>query len=69
MDATYTHTTAEKLLGEVFSVLSMLRLYNEAQLPLDESLETVERRLGAWCKRAASLGVSQWSAVSWLVNE
>jgi hypothetical protein len=39
----------------VFSVLSVLRLYNEDQLPLGESLETVARRVGSWCEMASSL--------------
>jgi hypothetical protein len=51
------HTTAE-LLGEVFSVWSMLRLYNKGQLPLEESPETAVRRPGGWCEMAASLGIS-----------
>jgi hypothetical protein len=65
------HATMEVLLGAVFSVQSMLRLYNEAQLPLEENLETEVRRIGGWCEMAASLGVSEWSGVEWseLVGE
>jgi hypothetical protein len=29
-------------------------LYNEGQLPLQESLETVVRRVRGWCDRAAN---------------
>jgi hypothetical protein len=35
------------------------RLYNEGQLPLEESLETAVRRVGGWCEMAASLVVSE----------
>jgi hypothetical protein len=52
----------------VFSVQSMPRLYNEGQLPLEESLETTAKRVGGWCEMASSLGVT-WSGVSWLVSE
>jgi hypothetical protein len=38
----------------------VLRLYNEEQLRLRESLETAVRRAGGWCEMDASLGVS-WS--------
>jgi hypothetical protein len=48
----------EKLLGEVFSVWSVPRLYNEEQLQLQESLETAVRRIGGLCEMAASLGVN-----------
>jgi hypothetical protein len=34
MAATDTHPTVEELLGAVFSVQSVPRLYNEGQLPL-----------------------------------
>jgi hypothetical protein len=69
MAATDTHTTIEELLGAAFSVHSLPRLYNEGQLPLGGSLETAVRRVGCWCEVATSLGVGQWSGVSWLVNE
>jgi hypothetical protein len=35
--------TTDELLEAVFSVWSVLRLYNEGQLPLEESLETAMR--------------------------
>jgi hypothetical protein len=47
-----------KTVGAVFSARSVLRLYNEGQLPLEESLETGVRRVGGWCEMAASLGGS-----------
>jgi hypothetical protein len=49
----------EELLEEVFSVWSMLRLYDEEQEQLRESLEMAVRIVGGWCEMAASLGVSQ----------
>jgi hypothetical protein len=48
----------QKLLGEVFSVWSMPRLYKEDQLRLRESLETTVRRVRGWCEVVASLGVN-----------
>jgi hypothetical protein len=45
----------EELLSAVFSVRSVLRLYNEDQLPLEESPETAVRRVGGWCETAACL--------------
>jgi hypothetical protein len=36
----------------------MLRLYNEKELPLKESLEMTVKIVGGWCEMAASLGVS-----------
>jgi hypothetical protein len=39
-------------------MLSVLRIYNEVQLPLQGSLETAVRRVRDWCEMAASLGVS-----------
>jgi hypothetical protein len=36
-------------------VWSVPRLYNEDQLPLRQSLETIVRRVGSWCEMAASL--------------
>jgi hypothetical protein len=53
------------LLGEMFSVRFVPRLYNEEQLRLQESLETAVRRVGGWCETATSLGV-EWS---WLMSE
>jgi hypothetical protein len=43
----------------------MLRLYNEGQPPLEESLETAARRGGGWCEMAASLGVSGVRGLLW----
>jgi hypothetical protein len=60
MVATYRHITMKELLEVVFSVRSVPRLYNEGQLPLEESLETAMRRVG---------GRSQCSGVRWLVCE
>jgi hypothetical protein len=40
------HTTIEKLLEAVFFMQSVPRLYNEGQLPLEESLEMTVRRVG-----------------------
>jgi hypothetical protein len=53
------HATTEELLEAVFSVRSVPRLFNEGQLPLEESLETAVKRVGGWCKMAATLVVSQ----------
>jgi hypothetical protein len=46
MAATYKHATTEELLEAVFSVRSVLKLYNEEQLPLRrvEGFETAVRR-------------------------
>jgi hypothetical protein len=41
-------------LEAMFSLWSMPRLYNEEQLPLRESPETVVGRVGGWCEMAAS---------------
>jgi hypothetical protein len=38
-----THATMEELLEVLFSVPSVLRLYNEDHLPLQDSLELVVR--------------------------
>jgi hypothetical protein len=67
MVATDTHVTIEELLEAVFSVKSVPRLFNEGQLPLEESLETAVRRVGDWCEMAISLGVGGFSEV--LVGE
>jgi hypothetical protein len=62
MAATDTHATREELLEAVFSVRFVPRLYNEGQLPLEESLETVVKRIGGCCETAASLrGREPWS--------
>jgi hypothetical protein len=50
-------TAIEELLEVIFSVRSVLRLYNEGKLPLEKSVETAVRRVGGWCEMAASLGV------------
>jgi hypothetical protein len=47
--------TIEELLEAVLSVLSVPRLYNEGQLPLEEILETAVRRMRSWCEIAASM--------------
>jgi hypothetical protein len=39
----------------VFSLRSVPKLYNEEQLPLQESLEMAVRTVGRWCEMAASL--------------
>jgi hypothetical protein len=59
MATTDMHTTMEELLETVFSVWSLLRLYNEKQLQLRESLEMAVRKVGAWYEIAASLGVGR----------
>jgi hypothetical protein len=58
MAVTDTHATLEELLVAVFSVRSVLRLCNEGQLPLEESLETTVIRVGDWYEVAAGQGVS-----------
>jgi hypothetical protein len=58
MATTDANATIEKLLEEVFSVWSVQKLYTEAQLPLEESLEMAVRRVEGWCEMATSLGVS-----------
>jgi hypothetical protein len=55
--ATDKHTIIEELLETVFTMRSVPRLCDEGQLPLKESLKTAVRRVGGWCKMAASLGV------------
>jgi hypothetical protein len=52
------HATTEELLEVVSCVRSMPRLYNEGQLPLEESFDTTVKRVGGWCGMASSLGVS-----------
>jgi hypothetical protein len=51
-----TLATTEELLEAVFSVRSVLRLYNENQLSLQVSRGTADRRGGGWCEVAARLG-------------
>jgi hypothetical protein len=53
--ATDTHATIEELFEAMFSVRSVPSTYNEDQMPLRKSLETVVRRVGRWCEIAASL--------------
>jgi hypothetical protein len=55
--STDTHAAIEELLKAVFSVGSVLRRCNEDQLPLEQILETAMRRVGGWCKMAASVTV------------
>jgi hypothetical protein len=45
--------TIEELLREVFSVRSVLRLYNDEQVLLRESLETAVRKVGVSCETVA----------------
>jgi hypothetical protein len=65
MAATHTQATISELSETVFSVRPVPRLYNEGQLPLEESLETAVRREGGYCEMAASLGVSGVECVAW----
>jgi hypothetical protein len=58
MAATDMHAT-EELLEAMFSVWSVPRVYKEAHLRLQDSLETAMRRVGGRYELAASLGVSQ----------
>jgi hypothetical protein len=44
------------LLGQMFAVVSVPRLYNEGLQSLQEGPETPVRRAGGWCEMAASLG-------------
>jgi hypothetical protein len=57
------HVTIEELLEALFFVWSVLRLHNESQLLLEESLEMEVKGAGGCCEMAASLGVSgvEWS--------
>jgi hypothetical protein len=45
----------------VFSVRSVLRLYNECQLPLEESLETAMRREEFDVKWSPAWELVEWS--------
>jgi hypothetical protein len=54
MAARDTHTTTEELLKTMFPVAFVPRLYDEGQLPLEESRETALRGVGGWCEMAAS---------------
>jgi hypothetical protein len=67
MAATDMHSTIEYLWEAVFSVRSVLRIHNEEQLRLWESLETAMRRVGCWCEMVASLGVCGVGS-SWVVS-
>jgi hypothetical protein len=58
MAAADTHAKIEDMLQSVFSVRSLLNLYNEGQLLLEERLETTARREGVWHEVVASLGVT-----------
>jgi hypothetical protein len=51
----YQHHPTIKLLEAVFPVLSVPRLYNEDQLPLQNSLDMAVRTVGGWCVMATSL--------------
>jgi hypothetical protein len=42
MAAIDTHSATEEMLGAVFPVRFVPRLYNEAQLPLQHSLESLD---------------------------
>jgi hypothetical protein len=55
MAAIDTHAAIKELLEAVLSVRCVPRLYNEGQLPLEESLKTAVRRVRGWCEMAASL--------------
>jgi hypothetical protein len=48
------NATTEELLGEAFSMWSVLRLCNEEQLRLRGSLEMAVRRVGCWCEMGTS---------------
>jgi hypothetical protein len=62
----WLHESIIHLFGEMFSMRSVPRLYNEEQLRLLESLEMAVRRVGGWCQMAASLGISR---VEWVVGQ
>jgi hypothetical protein len=47
-DGSNRQTQQKELLDAVFSVRSVPRLYNEDQLPLQESRD--DRRVGGWCE-------------------
>jgi hypothetical protein len=49
----------EELLGEVFSMRFVPRLYVEDQLQLQGNLETAVRRVGGWREMVAILGINQ----------
>jgi hypothetical protein len=48
-------TDMHTIMEEMFCVWSMLKLYNDDQLPLQQSPEMAVRRVGDWCEMAASL--------------
>jgi hypothetical protein len=43
------------IMEEMFPVRSMLRLYDEDQLPSRDNLETAVRGVRGWCEMAVSL--------------
>jgi hypothetical protein len=53
--ATDTYATIEELLEVVFSVGSVLSLYNEDRMPSQKSSETAARRVGGWCEMVTSM--------------
>jgi hypothetical protein len=61
MTARHTHAAIGKQFEAVFSVWSVLRLYNEEMKRLRESLETAVRRVGGWCEMADSVAVRAMS--------
>jgi hypothetical protein len=69
MAAKDKHATIEELSEVVFYVRSVPRLYNEEQLRLRMSSETVVRRAGGWSEMAARLGVSQLVSNELVVRE
>jgi hypothetical protein len=65
MAATDTHAATEELLGEVFSLRSMSRLYNEDQLPLRDSLEAAASLRGREPGNRGWPAVGRCYQVSW----
>jgi hypothetical protein len=65
-----TYATREELLEAAFSVWSVPRLYNEGQLPSEESLETAVTGLRGWREMATSLrGRDPWNRERPLVQQ
>jgi hypothetical protein len=58
--ATDTHATTEELLEAVFSVRSVLRLYNEGQLPLWASLSSVRVDRGSAGRQLKVAEAGSW---------
>jgi hypothetical protein len=52
-----THATVEELLEAAFSVWSVLRLYNEGQLPLEKSVVATMRRVGVSTEAEDIVGI------------